>query len=163
MVDYYEMLNILNIIIVPFTLMYFCLFVVMLGRKYLRLNSHNKVLRFTQEELKGVRSDIDRFNMCIQRQRNASQDDADSLHYEIVHILSVYNELAIGIQEGLYDESYIRMTIGFDMIDFYKTYYKYFMDEIKINEERYMYLGLLLKRWDTNGNSPYRLQRRGKI
>lgn len=79
------------------------------------------------------------------------------MYNNIIRVLSLYNELAAGINEGIYDEKYIRILLGNEMKHFYKNYYsklRYFynrhiyIEDIDIRYHSFLSLELLLKKWD---------------
>lgn len=153
-------LDIIATLITPIMLLYIFLFLMMFGRKYLRTYNRNKTLAFTQEEIKDRRKEIS----SIMNEINiASLENPSCLPIrQIERISYLYNELAVGINEGLYDELYIRMVLGYEMIDFYKKYYKaiMFTPDNEDLSSRFMPFELLLKRWDKNDIPSYTFRNR---
>ena len=50
---------------------------------------------------------------------------------------------------------YVKMTLGYDMMDFYKRYYSLIVEKLDFenSSSRFMPLELLLKKWDSNDTS----------
>lgn len=124
-------------------------------RNFLKIYYRNKTLKFTQKEVKEKQQKIDNItNELNSMEENCRKPRDVSKNYinTIVKVLYLYNELAVGIKEGLYDELYIKMILGFDMIDFYKRYYNLVASVPRTEKKisRFMPLELLLKKWDTD-------------
>lgn len=120
----------------------------LLSQRYIKAYTRNRMLKFTQEEVKDKSKEI-------------STMTSDLSTSKIIRIFSLYNELAVGINEGLYDELYINMVLGYDMITFYKEYYKIIAStsDMETNLRRFMPLELLLKKWDSEGAPSYRFNK----
>ena len=159
-------MNIEIIISLTFLLTFIYIFAVLILilQRYLRINTKNKVLVFTQKEAQEKHQEInDIINAnCISKEKlNKDYCDhfcllkEDNKHSDydltkIVKIFSIYNTLAIGISEGLYDEVYIRISFENEMIRFYKDYYRVIISSNNI-ETDFMALELLLRKWDSEG------------
>ncbi len=156
--------DLINIFIMPFTIIYVTMFIMVYGQKYVRIYTRNKILRFTQEEVKEKRKEIDEVYTEIQMQKNSHKvfDDTFLIEEKIVKIFKLYNEMAVGINEGLYDEDYVKMVIGYDMMDFYKEYYRVIVYSSE-QSSRFLSLELLLKKWDDEGMAPYRINKHRRI
>lgn len=150
----------------PFILLYILLFIIILASRYLKAYNRNKTLVLTQDAIAQKRKDID---VAIEKMIASFDGDRShgglSEHEEaiIIRILSLYNELAIGINEGIYDELYVKMTLGYDMIDFYKRYGYGISHSIENPLIRFLPLELLLKRWDSEETPSYRMNKRRKM
>lgn len=70
----------------------------------------------------------------------------------VFEVFTLYNELAVGISAGIYDELYIKMVMGNQIMIFYKKYYHRLMSSFH-KDTFFMPLELLLKRWDEEGNT----------
>lgn len=156
----YEMMSLMGSIITPITLLYIFLFLLSYGRKYLRTYSRNKTLMFTQAEVKELQKEISYLTQTIEsgmQERNKSERIVGKSMIFIERLFSLYNELAVGISVELYDELYVRMVLGYEMICFYKKYYKTiaFDSNIEDRSSRFMPLELLLKKWDSEDNIDY--------
>lgn len=157
---YYDLLN----LITPILLIYILLFVVLLGQKYLRVYNRNKVLKFTQEEIKEKKREIKNLEKIILQQdafqhnkNNLRNFDVNEQLTYIYEVFNLYNELAVGINEGLYDELYVKMVMGIEMIGFYKNNYNKINSSIE-NNTIFMPLELLLKKWDSNEGPSYQFR-----
>lgn len=141
----------ISTLILPFMVLYLFMFAMLLGQRYIRAYSRNKRLQFTQEEVKDKSKEI-------------STLIDDSSFSTTIRVFSLYNELAVGINEGLYDELYIKMVLGYDMVAFYKKNYNIVasLAEDESNFTRFMPLELLLKKWDNDGMSSYRFNKHGR-
>lgn len=116
----------------------------MIMLKLLRSSIHNKTLILTQKEVQEIRRIITNKTKSLDMDRNKNEQIRT-----IIEILSLYNELSIGIGERLYDEKYVRVSIGYEMMDFYKNNYHYIMrSDPDIASYRFLSLELLLKKWD---------------
>ena len=156
----YEMMSLMGSIITLITLLYIFL---SYGRKYLRTYSKNKTLMFTQAEVKELQREISKLTQIIEssmQERNKSETIVGESMIFIERLFSLYNELAVGISVELYDELYVRMVLGYEMICFYKKYYKTiaFDSNIENRSSRFMPLELLLKKWDSEDNIDYYLK-----
>ncbi len=156
----YDMMSLMGSIITPITLLYIFLFLLSYGRKYLRAYSRNKTLMFTQAEVKELQKEISHLTKIIEssmQEGNQSEKIDDGSMIFIEKLCSLYNELAVGISVELYDELYVRMVLGYEMIRFYKKYYKTiaFDSNIEDRSSRFMPLELLLKKWDNEDNIDY--------
>lgn len=156
----YEMMNLMGSIITPITLLYIFLFLLSYGRKYLGTYSKNKTLMFTQAEVKELQKEISHLTRTIeaniQEYNEPEKISAESMIF-IERLFSLYNELAVGINVELYDELYIRMVLGYEMINFYKKYYKAIVFGSNFEDilSRFMPLELLLKKWDSEDSIDY--------
>jgi len=154
-------MEMVSILIMPIILLYIFIFIMMFGQKYIRTYTRNKILKFTQEEVKEKRKEI----ADIFDKMQFVNDDYkfwQKEHYNsIIKIFSLYNELAVGINEGLYDELYIKMVMGYDMTLFYKYNYKMVVStaDMDISSTRFMPLELLLKKWDSGDAPSYRFNK----
>ena len=72
---------------------------------FILMDIKNKRLKFTQNDLKEKRKEIiktiDEINL-IEKTNRIPWRDSD-LRYKIINVFSIYNELAFGINEELYD------------------------------------------------------------
>lgn len=156
-------LEVLGNIITPLLLMYIFIFIFMYGQRYLRTYSRNKMLKFTQEEVKEKRKEIATIMQGIQepKERVIPWEKQDYYADGVIKIFSLYNEIAVGINEGLYDELYVKMVMGYEMMDFYKYNYKIVVSTLDTdkNLSRFMPLELLLKRWDSGDAPSYRFNK----
>lgn len=136
-------------------MMFFIVFINI--KHFILMYIKNKRLKFTQNDLKEKRKEIiktiDEINL-IEKTNRIPWRDSD-LRYKIINVFSIYNELAFGINEELYDEMYVKMTLGYDMMDFYKRYYSLIVEKLDFenSSSRFMPLELLLKKWDSNDTS----------
>ena len=156
--------ELLREVVMMVPLFYIIIIILSFGQKYFRIYTKNKMLKFTQEEVKEKRKEVSAMmdEILIEHTKNMSRDDAYYAFTPIVQIFSIYNELAVGINEGLYDELYIKMVLGYEMIDFYKNYYEKIVSTLGAENisNRFMPLELLLKRWDSDNAPSYRLKNR---
>lgn len=153
--------EIISTLFLPILIVYLFFFVILFGQKYMREYMRNKTLRFTQEEVKDKRKEIAEIlgkeetfiNNSILKQADETQIR------KIIKVFSLYNELAVGINEGLYDELYVKMVLGFEMTNFYKDYYS--TTVLTVSSEKFssyfMPLELLLKKWDSDESPSYRV------
>lgn len=153
--------------------LYFMAMCIGLASKYLRLFKKSQTMKFTQEAVRAIRQDINDVNNRSQHPDSCFFERHDA-HYDFVEhrfrdmisnanydmqrtytlsdcltILALYNELAVGINAGLYDKKYVQMVLGDQMLEFYKKYYGAI---ISVTTEldsmrRFMALELLLKDW----------------
>lgn len=144
----FELISTFSTFILPLIVLYLFMFIVLLGQRYIRAYTRNRILKFTQEEVKDKSKEI-------------SAMTSDPSPFNIIRVFSLYNELAVGINEGLYDELYINMVLGYDMITFYKKYYRIVASasDMETNLSRFMPLELLLKKWDSGGAPSYRFNK----
>lgn len=147
----FELISTFSTFILPLIVLYLFMFIVLLGQRYIKAYTRNRMLKFTQEEVKDKSKEI-------------STMTSDLSYSNIIRIFSLYNELAVGINEGLYDELYINMVLGYDMITFYKKHYRVVasasdMETMETNLSRFMPLELLLKKWDSGGAPSYRFNK----
>ena len=135
------------------TVLLLCIFVMLTyGRLFIQDYKRNKTLRFTQEETKQIRIEIDNFR----------RKEARVYQVEIHSLISHFNEIAVGINKELYDETYVRMVLGHEMMGFYREYRKDATDYVFYDEDAFLPLELLLKRWDSDKFS-YRLRNNRRI
>lgn len=138
--------------------------------KYLRAFKRSQTLKFTQEAVRSVSKEIKEFYIRYDRNEQRSEKfnirSSDETLWEkmdpeymdgrnprvridCVSIMTLCNELAVGISEGLYDERYVHLVLGYQMLDFYKEYYGTIMRTTgewdRLN--RFMALELLLSKW----------------
>lgn len=154
----FKFLEFFESIIYPISIIYLSSIIFILVKNHIRNDRLHKKLIFTKENVAEKKREI---NLLIERISALEQDEKHSQVYEkrcndIVKVLLLYNELAAGINEGFYDETYIRITLEYDMIDFYKKYYSQIHRycrhhekwDITTNYRVFMPLELLLKKWD---------------
>lgn len=155
--------ELMSVMVMPITIIYIAYFVLRYWKKYMKINLRNEVLKFTQEELKEKRKEIDEILVKTEETKmdNLPWEKMDCNIEKIRKIFSLYNEIAVGINEGLYDEVYAKMVMGYDMIIFYKSNYKVIVSSLDTweNSSRFLPLELLLKKWDSEGSSLYRLKK----
>jgi len=146
--DAYYSIILIAILMMPF--LYIFMSLLSIVHRYIREYNRSRVLKFAQEEVKSIRIKID--NLRIRRM---SDQDA-----EILSLVFHFNEMAIGINEGLYDEIYVKMSLGYEMMYYYGIYrsHKPFQSfenmelECRLKEkEVFLPLELLLKKWDNSG------------
>jgi hypothetical protein len=144
-------------LLLSFISVYLLLFVVLICNRYLRIYSKDKKLKFTQEEVRQRRKDIAELKKNLTEQEFLSKSElfpwefeGDSQLQYIFEVFNLYNELAVGISAGIYDELYIKIAMGNQMIVFYKKYYHMLMESFR-KDTFFMPLELLLKRWDEEG------------
>ena len=84
-------------------MMFFIVFINI--KHFILMDIKNKRLKFTQNDLKEKRKEIiktiDEINL-IEKTNRIPWRDSD-LRYKIINVFSIYNELAFGINEELYD------------------------------------------------------------
>lgn len=146
--------------------LYLLLLAVLIGKRYLRIYSKDKKLKFTQEEVRQRRKDIAELKKNLTEQEFLSKSEPFPWEIEgdlqlqyIFEVFNLYNELAVGISAGIYDELYIKMAMGNQMIAYYKKYYHRLMGSFH-KDTFFMPLELLLKRWDEEGVA-YHYTKRG--
>lgn len=153
----------LDELITSILLMYILIFIVLYGQRYLRTYTRNKVLKFTQEEVKEKRKEIATImkEIDVPKERVIPWDNQGYFADSVIKIFSLYNEIAVGINEGLYDELYIKMVMGYEMMDFYKYNYKIVVSTLDTDRDlsRFMPLELILKRWDSGDAPSYRFNK----
>lgn len=156
--DFFEMFS---TVFIPILLIYTLIFTLMYAQSYLRMHARNRMLKFTQEEVKEKRREIIEIYRENEILKNTGRNPLYNID-KIIRIFSLYNEMAVGINEGLYDELYVKMVLGYDMMDFYKNNYKVIMSisDEEINSSRFMPLELLLKKWDSGLAPSYRINKR---
>ena len=135
--------------------MYISLLFFIVVQKHIRAERLYKKLKFTKEDVTERRKEI----VLLMNEIHATEDQVDcnykiiredAYRNNVVKVLSLYVELAVGINEGIYDEKYIKIVLGTDMMDFYKKYYEHFNHyEIERVYRNFMCLEHLLKKWDT--------------
>lgn len=141
--------------------------------RYFRSLKRSQTLKFTQEAARSVSKEIEEFYSryeCDERWTNAvdrnimdeiltetiNPKDIDKriprIRVDCLSVLALCNELAVGINEGLYDEKYIRLVLGYKMLDFYKKYYVTLFHKTgewdRLNQ--FMALELLLSKWTSD-------------
>mgnify|MGYP004478721797 CR=1 FL=1 len=163
---HYEMLEIFNTFIIPFLVLYFMLFLFLFGKRYLRMYDTEKRLKFTQEEVKDRRKEILILkDKILELDLSPGKVDVGNVRrakYQdyIIRTFTIYNELIVGIYTGIYDENYIKMAIGTEILDFYKMYADILVNNASYRNERFMALEMLLKEWEKEGFSVVRKNRR---
>lgn len=162
----YEMLETFNTFIIPFLVLYIMLFFILFGKRYLRMYDTEKRLKFTQEEVKDRRKEVlilkDKILELDLSPGKMDVGNVCRVKYQdyIIRTFSIYNELVVGIYTGIYDENYIKMAIGTEMLDFYKMYANILVNNESYRNERFMALEMLLKEWEKEGFSVVRKNRR---
>lgn len=162
----YEMLETFNTFIIPFLVLYIMLFFILFGKRYLRMYDTEKRLKFTQEEVKDRRKEVLILkDKILELDLSPGKMDVGNVcraKYQdyIIRTFSIYNELVVGIYTGIYDENYIKMAIGTEMLDFYKMYANILVNNESYRNERFMALEMLLKEWEKEGFSVVRKSRR---
>lgn len=151
-------------------ILYAILIVLFYTTRYVRTYTYNKRLIFTRDSIKELRKEIDdvlyRHGDYDFLSKGQYLDDSISLNpmskgKQIEIVMSLYNELAVGINEGLYDELYVKIIIGRQMTVFYKKFYKTIMENnTKGDESLYIPLELLLRKWDSKDAPTYREKNR---
>lgn len=163
----YEHIQLVNSMIMPILVLYMFVFMLFYTRKYIRLYARGKVLRFTQEEVKERKKEILKIVELLVKssvEKNIPWQKDLNRERAVYELFSIYNEFAVGINEGIYDEVYIRMVCGHEMIMYYKRYYNEiysFSDDFQ-QEILFMPLELLLKKWDDNKSAYYFKNNRGR-
>ena len=149
--------EIISIIVTPLTLLYIFIFLFSFGKKYLRIYNRNKILMFTHEQVKEKQKEISKIYSEMEDQYhcddNITREESIIIFSDkIEKLFTLYNEIAIGINVGLYDELYVQMVLGNEMFDFYKRFYRDFIDlsERKNDLDQFMPLEYLLKKWDSD-------------
>ena len=144
-------------LIIPLIAVYLLFCVIFLGIRYLKIYSKDKKLKFTQEEIRQRRKDITELKKNIAEQEILGKSENFPWEFEgnaqlqyVFEVFNLYNELAVGINSGIYDELYIKMVMGNQIMIFYKKYYQRLMSSFDI-DTFFMPLELLLKRWDEEG------------
>ena len=115
-------------------------------REYFR----NQRLKFTQAEVKERRREIEKLKTeFINKEHHITNLDQD--HASLLKsIFYIYNDLIIGIYEGLFDERFVKMTLGREILEFYKKY----VSEIALSnnvEWESMAIEMMLSKWDREG------------
>ncbi len=155
------MLNIYELVSLTISLLsvYLIFFIIIWGNRYLKVYSKNKKLKFTQEEIRQRRKEIADLKKNIAEQEMLCSRENFPWEFEgntqlqyIFEVFSLYNELAVGINAGIYDELYIKMVMGNQISVFYKKYYHRLMATFN-KDTFFMPLELLLKRWDEEGST----------
>lgn len=149
-----------------FLVIYLILVIFIFLRQYLKSYRYNKRLIFTRDSLKELKQQIDDITDMSCMNRIEMADPYDNLpKRDAEKILSLYNEYAIGINEGLYDELYIKLIMGKQMTSFYKRFNRAIMEDNQIfdDDSQYIPLELLLKRWDSNEAPVYRVKNRRSL
>ncbi len=149
-------------LITPIILLYVLMFVIVLGQRYLKIYNKNKILKFTQEEIKEKKKEILNIkNLMVEKSYIGEMSPLDlyeNKHFQYAYeIVSLYNELAVGINEGIYDELYVKMIMGNEMMFFYKKYYNQLISSIEY-DTIFIPLELLLKKWDSNKGPSYKVK-----
>lgn len=156
----YSAIELINTIIMPFTLLYGIMFLVLFAQKYLREYRRNKRLLFTQSEIKDKKNEINL--IIISTEKGDNIDNIIINTKELLSIFSIYNEIAVGINEGIYDETYTKLTIGYEMISFYKKNRFVVSQEKEVEMQRFLPLEILLERWSNSDNRQHSSFRRRK-
>lgn len=137
---------------------YYCIISVLIIQKDMKVQ---KKLTVTRQEVKSILEEINNIscNNGVVTMDNVPWHNKYAENSEALYgILWRYNELAIGINMGIYDELYVKLTLKHQMMNFYKKHYH----KLLINLERdtyidpytnFIYLELLLKKWDTENSS----------
>lgn len=118
------------------------LLVIMLIKNTLRDYFRSQRLKFTQAEVKDRRKEIENL-----------QSEISDNHMDPSVIKSIfynYNDLIIGIYEGLFDEHYVKMTIGYEILMFYQKYGTTIASYVN-KESESLALEMMLKKWDREG------------
>lgn len=137
------------------TVLYISMIILLFLQRYIKINARNKVLQFTQEEIKEKKKTITKL---FQNYKESNYKELSNIY----EILDLYNELAVGINEGLYDELYVKMVLGHSMINIYKKYYDEVISlQLDFEDDTlFMPLELLLKKWGSNDGPSYRFNYR---
>jgi len=154
----YDVFDFISLVI-PLIAVYLLFCVIFLGIRYLKIYSKDKKLKFTQEEIRQRRKDIADLKKNISEQEILGKSENFPWEFEgnsqlqyVFEVFTLYNELAVGISAGIYDELYIKMVMGNQIMIFYKKYYHRLMSSFH-KDTFFMPLELLLKRWDEEGNT----------
>lgn len=139
------------------TIIYAIMIVYFLMQRGIRTYSRNQCLKFTQGELKEKRKEVETLQAMLRKEGWFSPIDNNEItkftneNLKIINnIFYIYNDLIIGIYEGLFDERYVKMTIGQEIFKFYKTYGRIIAKNEKI-ESQFMAIEMMLKKWDNEG------------
>lgn len=143
------------------TILYVIMFAAILIRRGIRTYSRSQCLKFTQGEVKEKRREVETLRAMLNKEVFYSAiEDINKINgfnvefnnnLQIIdNIFYIYNDLIIGIYEGLFDERYVKMTIGQEILMFYKKYGKFLASNEK-REDKCMALEMMLKKWDTEG------------
>ena len=131
-------------------------------RRGIRTYSRSQCLKFTQGEVKEKRKEVETLRTQLIEKKfryeatdiirfNEFNNEFNNAYLQIINnIFYIYNDLIIGIYEGLFDERYVKMTIGQEILMFYKMYGKIIASNEK-KEGQCMALEMMLKKWDTEG------------
>lgn len=144
-----EIIYLLTTLMTPVLLLYAFVIVLTYGKRYLKSNHWNKVLQFTQGEVKDKQREINSLEDSLLMSEENKFWHTSQTSEVVLRIFTLYNELAVGIGTGLYDEDYVRMVMGYDMKMFYKENYA-IIHETTADKfpTRFITLELLLKDWD---------------
>ena len=146
------MLPLISTALVVYTILVFLFFI----RRYLQEYRNNKRLIFTRDSIKEIRTQI---NVTLYEKQYNGQDWVYP-EKDIEYVMSLYNELAVGINEGLYDELYVKVILGKQMINFYNRNIGCItVDDYDSDDSQYMPLEFLLKRWDSKDAPKYRMKK----
>lgn len=158
-----EFLDMFSNLIYPFSIIYISMIILILVQRYIRNQNNYKKLEFTKEDVNERRREIapliKRINEIEAQDyiEIKSKSGKAEMYNNIMRVLTLYNELAAGINEGIYDEKYIRILLGYEMKHFYKNYYSklhyshnrhIYIEDIDSRYHNFLSLELLLKKWD---------------
>ena len=144
------------------TILYVIMLAYILIRRGIRTYSRSQCLKFTQGEVKEKRKEVETLRTQLIEKKfryeatdiirfNEFNNEFNNAYLQIINnIFYIYNDLIIGIYEGLFDERYVKMTIGQEILMFYKKYGKFLASNEK-REDKCMALEMMLKKWDTEG------------
>lgn len=160
----YDLIYNLTSLTSAMTIMVGLLYILLSVQRYFRSVNNNRILKFTQEEVKDKKKEIGYLrkntpnleisNSVIGIYWDFEGNDQQKCLYEIFNL---YNELAVGINEGLYNELYVKMVLGNEMMSFYKKYGSNLVSSIE-NDTLFMPLELLLKKWDSDESPRYTIR-----
>nr|DAE86076.1 MAG TPA: protein of unknown function DUF4760 [Caudoviricetes sp.] len=153
-------IELVSTLFIPISLLYIFIFIVLYGHKYLKSYERNRILIFTQTELKEKMKEIHYITQKthFNKQHFSYSNDFDQHDHaidEVLYIMSLYNELAVGIHENLYNENYIKMVIGYDMMKFYQEFYPNVLKSYDIYTAKFFHLELLLNSWYNDTDKRY--------
>lgn len=140
-------------------LLYAFILVWLLIKRLIRIYSRNQCLKFTRSEVKEKRKEVETLQarlikeVCYDLTDFHENTEVENNYRIINNIFYIYNDLIIGIYEGLFDERYVKMTIGQEILMFYKRYGRIIVENEK-REGQFLALEMMLKKWDTEGYTP---------
>ena len=151
--DIFDIVNLLTPVVLIYGIVIFALFF----SRRIKTKSNQERLEFTSREIESAIKKIKSYPQ-FQGQSLLSLEYYEKVHEfideinSIYDILSIFNKIALAIEQGIYDENYVEITIGREMRIIHKKSLQVIrkMRHASGDDELFLAIELLLKEWDGN-------------